>query len=217
MRIKHIRKVSSNKPLELCSYCHEHALDESTPLQNLSYFEERNQQLEQKVRELENQIQMIFQNCGVLKALENLYKEYSCKYNKLWEPRKKENIRDFPHLLTVTYDPSKFKNLYNLEAQRDYMLFVLGLAHQKNLIESSELCFEKQKNGNLHCHLIADFKKPEKVKEFLVPFFTKKTLENQYAIDIVLNWVPNQYEKPMDYIKKPETKDTGLYNNFYFI
>lgn len=174
--------------------------------------------LEWKIKKLEEQVDRMTNNCGVMKAYEKLLKEEIVNYGKLVEPSNKASIRDLPNLITITYDPSKFHHhIYSQFHQRQYILFIMAMAYNKKLIGHFDMCFEQHKSGVIHSHLCTDFSQynVNKFKEFIVPYFTNKDLDKQFAIDIIMNWTPTEdYQNPKEYVQKDETKPEGEINYY---
>lgn len=102
--------------------------------------------------------------------------------------------------ITITFDPSKFDVENDTNQERVYILHKLELAMQQYYILQYYGCFEYQKNGSIHAHLVADItnKSFHDIRKYLKPYFTNQP-RNLHAVDV-------QYVKSMsktiDYINK---------------
>lgn len=116
---------------------------------------------------------------------------------------------------TITLDPSFFKyGLISEYTQRQYIKSALWLTLKKFNFQSMFGCFELHKSGIVHSHVI--FNSPEteptKVLNFIVPLFTKRSLETQHAIRADFK----ESEEAFNYITKEESKSQNYDNNYFY-
>lgn len=120
---------------------------------------------------------------------------------------------DYPqtYMITLTFDPKKFKRLINRNAQRAYMEQTINELINIPGVGIDEIygCYELHENGNVHVHFLTQ-KIYDNVLEFLKYKFTDKK-ENIHAVHCCTK---NFYEA-VEYINKPETKDKNCDYNFF--
>lgn len=113
--------------------------------------------------------------------------------------------------LTITFDPKKF-GLYNVNSdEQNYILKQLLRLIKAGKIKSLSGCFEYQKNGTTHAHLICRISTNNKdIEDTLKPYFTDDP-KNKYAIKCE---DPNSIANITKYITKESTEyyryDTSL-------
>lgn len=110
-------------------------------------------------------------------------------------------------MITITFDPQFFKHIYHKESQKKYLVSLLELMKEDQVIGDYIGCYELQENGRVHVHAKTQFALPAAYE--YRRWLTTKGIENQKAIHIM------QKENINAYITKVETKDAdSLYNYF---
>lgn len=105
--------------------------------------------------------------------------------------------------ITITFDPKKFGLFNNRSDEQNYILKQLLKLIKANYIKSLAGCFEYQKNGTTHAHLIARVKcSNADIEDYLRPNFTDDP-KNKYAIKCE---DPNSFKNIENYIKKESSE-----------
>lgn len=139
-----------------------------------------------------------------------LKKDYSTYFetdNRYLPLNKYGKLSDY-HFLTLTFDPQKFGLFNNPQDEKNYIFATLYKA--RKWIKQLTGCFEYQKTGTTHAHLILSLNSspnssyPESDKEiedWFRKFYTDNP-KNKYAIKCY----PAKFPAVEDYIKKESTE-----------
>ena len=119
------------------------------------------------------------------------------------------NAYPFCKMVTLTFDPKKFKRLINRNAQRAYMEQVLNDLIDRDSIEELYGCYELHENGNVHVHFLTKYIDLFEL-QFLKKQFTDK-IDNIHAV----HCCDKNFYEGVAYINKPETKDKNCEYNFF--
>lgn len=104
--------------------------------------------------------------------------------------------------LTITFDPQKFGLFNQPKDEQNYIFKYLTKSINKGFIKQLTGCFEYQKNGTTHAHIIIHTNyKPKEIEDHFRPSFTDD-LKNRYAIKCY----PLQKEKCEAYLQKESTE-----------
>jgi len=100
--------------------------------------------------------------------------------------------------LTITFDPKKFGQYNDNSLERNYIFKTIRKAIDDQLIEQVTGCFEYQKNGTTHAHMIISTQRADDViEDFFRPYYTDDK-RNKYAIKCL----PAKFPNVENYIKK---------------
>lgn len=100
--------------------------------------------------------------------------------------------------LTITFDPTKFGHFNPIHAEQKYILYALYKSYKSNKIKQMSGCFEFQKNGTTHAHVLIRTSETDKdIQDYLRPLFTDSK-RNQRAVLCV----PARFPQVIEYIKK---------------
>jgi len=100
--------------------------------------------------------------------------------------------------LTITFDPNKFGLFNQPSDEKNYIFKKLYKSITDQYINQLTGCFEFQKNGTVHAHIIIKTTyKPKEIEDYFRPFFTDDP-KNKYAIKSYLL----QKEKCEAYLQK---------------
>lgn len=101
--------------------------------------------------------------------------------------------------ITITFDPKKF-GLYNVRSdEQNYILKQLLKLIKANKVKTLAGCFEYQKNGTTHAHLLARVTcSNTDIEDYLRPKFTDDP-KNKYAIKCE---DPNSFKNIENYLQK---------------
>lgn len=113
------------------------------------------------------------------------------------------------YFITITFDPSKFGIDNDSEQERVYILHKLEKAINKIYIKRYYGCFEYQKNGTIHAHLVVDvgIASPHDIRKHLKPYFTNN-MRNLHAVQVEF---PKSLSKVFRYINKHENGKQWYY------
>lgn len=126
------------------------------------------------------------------------YRKYFTISDKFIAVKVLEHMLSFYKFLTITFDPTKFGHYNNIEAEKNYILYTLRMLTKKNVITQLSGCFEFQKNGTTHAHvLIRTSSENKKIEELLRPYYTDNK-RNVRAIQCV----PARFPTCIQYMKK---------------
>lgn len=125
------------------------------------------------------------------------------------EPQKYD-LSDNTFFYTITFDPSRFKNLgTNSHQEEQYILHQLSYMIKDGYIFKMYGCFELTKDGITHAHININTYQPIELKQKLKERFTFN-MRNKYAIDC-----GKANLKSIDYINKIED-GKGTENKTWF-
>jgi len=142
-------------------------------------------------------------------AIKHLHQPYDSKIvHFIFYPNPPEY--PFCKMITLTFDPKKFKRLINRNAQRAYMEQTLNELINKDTIEELYGCYELHENGNVHVHFLTTQVWQYDVLDFLKYKFTDKK-DNIHAV----HCCDKNFYEAVAYINKPETKDKNCDYNFF--
>jgi len=104
--------------------------------------------------------------------------------------------------LTITFDPNKFGIFNQRVDEQNYIFRTLHKSIKKEYIKQLTGCFEYQKNGTTHAHIIIKTEyNDSKIEDFFRPFYTDDP-KNKYAIKCYRL----QKEKCETYLQKESTE-----------
>lgn len=154
-----------------------------------------------KIQELENQLHFIY-SVGH-EDLELSYDKIQ-KIDKYIDQRKcyktlpEFNWLPIPHFkfITITFDPQRFGINNDPDKEKNYILWHLTRIQKQQWCTTYSGCFEKQKNGTIHAHLIMGTNYEIEVYKYLKKQFTNNP-NNRVAIRI-----DPAKTKAMEYIRK---------------
>lgn len=130
--------------------------------------------------------------------LDRDYRKYFTISNKFIAVKVLDNMLSSYKFLTITFDPTKFGHFNNIEAEKNYILYTLRMLTKTNVITQLSGCFEFQKNGTTHAHvLIRTSSENKKIEELLRPHYTDNK-RNVRAIQCV----PARFPTCIQYMKK---------------
>lgn len=119
------------------------------------------------------------------------------------------DIEDYS-FLTITFDPQKFGYINRPDEEQKYILHTLWQLIDKSLVRQLTGCFEYQKNGTTHAHILlkrSGITTDADITSYLVPLYTDRD-KRQKAILCV----PAKFPTVEDYIRK-ESKEYYRYQN----
>lgn len=123
-----------------------------------------------------------------------------------------ENPPEYPFckMITLTFDPKKFKFLCNRNAQRYYMQQTINqlINFENTTVEEIYGCYELHENGNVHVHFLTNFIGPVDLLYLKNQFTDKK--DNIHAV----HCCDKNFYEGVEYINKEATKDK--HNNYNF-
>ena len=162
-----------------------------------------------EIEKLKNEILILKNSDSCYRALDKLPKIPYKKIKLLEKPLEMPYPFQYDakvQMITMTFDPHKFKSLTNRQAQRNYMQYVIDKVFPIGPIYG---CFELHDNGVVHSHfMVNQFTEKE--------FNLMKSYLTNYENNIhALHQCEKQEVVAFDYINKPETKDKNSIYNFF--
>jgi len=153
--------------------------------------------------------------------IEQMHLKDSC-YNKIYENDKKPITRlvEIPmkihwplnrkvYMVTLTFDPKKFKVLINRTAQRSYIRMIVDEYIELFTPDYLYGCYELHDSGVVHSHfIISNFSDDE------LNWFKKKFTDNPKN-DTAVHRCEKDKLDAIEYLNKVETKDTNNMQNYY--
>jgi len=129
-----------------------------------------------------------------------LIKDYSTNFeldNKFLPIKYYGEMSDYG-FLTITFDPNKFGLFNQPSDEKNYLFKSINKAIKDKYISQLTGCFELQKNGTVHAHLIikSDYTNKQ-IEDYFRPFYTDDP-RNRYAIKCY----PLQKERCEAYLQK---------------
>lgn len=201
-----------NKVPELCDYCNK---DEDS----IKELEEKYSKLLRDYTKLENQLKTIIGKCSI-KNFYNVAQKGEDKkhfktlaYQNRWRDIPLEDTINYldnmetKKMITITFDPQFFKHIHHKDSQKKYLVSILELMKEDQVIGDYIGCYELQENGRVHIHAKTQFALPA-VYEYR-KWLTSKGIENQKAIHVMDK---NDID---EYIMKTETKDPDAVYHFF--
>lgn len=139
--------------------------------------------LKKRIQELENENTFLRKDQDQqFNLTPHLFNKFGLRHleTKYLIPLNQDNL----YFLTITFDPSRFKNLgTDAAAEETYILHQLALATNDELLLELEGCFELQSNGNTHAHAHVRTYQPIELQQTLKKKFTNN-MRNDKAIDL---------------------------------
>lgn len=113
-----------------------------------------------------------------------LQKDYSSRFetdNKFLPIRYYGLMTEYS-FLTITFDPNKFGLFNQPKDEQNYIFYILAKSISDSYINQLTGCFEYQKNGTVHAHIIIkSIYTCSQIEDYFRPFFTDDP-KNKYAI-----------------------------------
>lgn len=163
--------------------------------------------LKKIIEKQEYELQYLRKGSNHQLKLNNDYSQYFETDNKFLPIKYYGEMKDY-QFLTITFDPNKFGIFNQPSDEQNYIFCYLkraimtSIAPKPSFITQLTGCFEYQKNGTTHAHIIikSDYT-TKQVEDFFRPFFTDDP-KNKYAIKSYLL----QKEKCETYLQKESTE-----------
>lgn len=187
----------------------------TSDVHKLSNLEFENNQLRERIAELESVLSTYMKKDSAMKAIQKNFKHYDSKQTLIKQVEQLEHISNqfeydisnspTCYMVTITYDPKKFPVLNNRGTQRLYILYTLDQLYRKHTFIQG--CYELHKNGVVHAHFITFDPVP---KDIISSYFTNNKLN-----DKCIHVCQKTYEEAYLYITKEATKDGDNRYNFF--
>lgn len=157
--------------------------------------------LKLKIEQQEYALQYFQKDSNQQLRLPKDYAHYFERDNKFLPIKYYGEMVDY-HFLTITFDPNKFGIFNQHVDEQNYIFKYLHKSIDKQIVVQLTGCFEYQKNGTTHAHIILkSAQRDSEIEDFFRNYFTNDP-KNKYAIKSY----KLQKEKCETYLQKESTE-----------